>query len=191
MARIVILVGHARKETYGEALAESYACGARLAGHEVQLFVLSKLAFDPILHEGFSRPQPLEPDLEKVHGALVAADHLVIVFPLWMGNMPAILNGFIERIFQPEYCEAERRKQSFPQPLKGKSGLIVMTMGMPALAYRCWYGPHALRILRNFVLWHIGVHPTRVQLIGRVEAIGHRGRSHWLNRMEELGRRAA
>ena len=67
MARIVVIVGHARTATYCEALGESYARGARTGGHEVKLFVTSRITFDPILHEGFECVQPLEKDLSEAH----------------------------------------------------------------------------------------------------------------------------
>lgn len=92
MARIVVIVGHVRTATC-EALGESYARGARAGGHEVKLFVTSRMTFDPILHEGFERVQPLEHHLSEVHDAMLAADHLVLIFPLWLGTLPAILRG--------------------------------------------------------------------------------------------------
>jgi NAD(P)H dehydrogenase (quinone) len=60
MTRIVVIVGHVRTATYCEALGQSYARGARSGGHDVKLFLISRMTFDPILHEGFERVQPLE-----------------------------------------------------------------------------------------------------------------------------------
>ena len=104
MARISIIVGHARRDTYCEALGGAYKRGAESGGHVSEMFVLSKMSFDPILHEGFSKPQPLEPDLQAAQDAIGRADHLVLVFPLWMGSLPAILKGFLERILQPGFA---------------------------------------------------------------------------------------
>ena len=70
MSRIVIIVGHARKNAYCEALGEAYRLGAEAGGRNAALFVTSKMMFDPILHEGFIKVQPLEPDLQSAHAAL-------------------------------------------------------------------------------------------------------------------------
>jgi putative NADPH-quinone reductase len=51
---------------------------------------------------GFRAEQPLEPDLRSAYDALAACDHFVLIFPLWCGDMPALLKGFIERILQPD-----------------------------------------------------------------------------------------
>jgi NAD(P)H dehydrogenase (quinone) len=102
VANITIVVGHPAHDSYCEALGESYRRGAESAGHEVQLFVLGRMHFDPVLREGYRRKQPLEPDLIAARNAVGTCDHLVLIFPLWCGDMPAILKGFIERILQPD-----------------------------------------------------------------------------------------
>lgn len=101
MAAIAIIVGHARRDTFCEALGIAYQRGAKAGGHTAELFVLSRMNFDPILHEGFSAVQTLEPDLQAVQDAIGRAAHLVLIFPLWMGTMPAILKGFLERRLRP------------------------------------------------------------------------------------------
>jgi NAD(P)H dehydrogenase (quinone) len=142
MSKIAIIVGHARRDTYCEVLGEAYRRGAAIAGHDARLFVTSRMSFDPVLHVGFDTVQPLEPDLQSAHDAMLAADHLVLIFPLWLGTLPAIFKGFLERILQPDLVEPARLKQ-YKQVLKGKSARIVVTMGMPGLLYRWYYGAHA------------------------------------------------
>jgi NAD(P)H dehydrogenase (quinone) len=190
MARIVVIVGHARTATYCEALGESYVRGARTGGHEVKLFVTSKITFDPILHEGFECVQPLEKDLSEAHDAMLAADHLVFIFPLWLGTLPAILKGFLERVLQPDLV-APSKQQRFPKLLKGKSARVIITMGMPSVIYRWWFGAYALKMLKRNILHFLGVAPVRSLIYGNVEGVGAKGRSRWLKNVEKLGERAA
>jgi NAD(P)H dehydrogenase (quinone) len=190
MAPIVVIVGHARTATYCEALGESYVRGARAGGHEVKLVVTSKITFDPILHEGFECVQPLEKDLSDAHDAILAADHLVLIFPLWLGTLPAILKGFLECVLQPDRV-APSREQRFPKLLKGKSTRVIITMGMPSLIYRWWFGAYALKMVKRNILHFLGVAPVRSLIYGNVEGVGARGRSLWLKNVEKLGQRAA
>src|SRR5258708_13368260 len=95
MARIAIIVGHARKGSYCEALGQAYWRGARAAGHDATLFATSAMTFDPVLREGFERVQPLEPDLQSAHHAILAADHVVLIFPLWLRTLPPILQALL------------------------------------------------------------------------------------------------
>jgi putative NADPH-quinone reductase len=93
-------------------LGRAYQKGAETAGREVTFVAFSALAFDPILHNGNRTVQPREPELATAYAALAARDRLVIVFPLWCGDMPSLLKGFVERILQPDLIEREQTKHA-------------------------------------------------------------------------------
>jgi hypothetical protein len=93
MSKIMIVVGHPQRTTFCAALARAYEQGAKDSGHQVTTFMLSDMKFDPILREGYRREQSFEPDLRAAYEALAGCDHLVLIFPLWCGDMPAILKG--------------------------------------------------------------------------------------------------
>lgn len=190
MSRIAIIVGHARKDTFCEALGEAYRRGAEAGGHHVSLFVTSNMTFDPILHEGFARIQPLEPDLQAAHDAIIAADHLVLVFPLWLGTLPAIFKGFLERVLQPDLVEPSK-KGKFTKIFKGKSAHVIMTMGMPGFIYRWYYGAFALRMLKRSILGFVGVSPVRSTIHGMIETVSQEKRQSWLADAEAMGRKGA
>jgi putative NADPH-quinone reductase len=188
MAKIAIIVGHPQQQTLCEALAEAYARGATAAGHEVKLFALSRMNFDPILRDGFRREHPLEPDLQAAYDWMAASDHWVIVFPLWCGDMPALMKGFIERILQPGLIHRQGTDQAMNWRIfPGKSARVVMTMGMPTLFYRFWYGANTLRLLKRNILHFIGIKPVRETLFGMVADVPTDKRLDWLKQMEALG----
>lgn len=189
MARIAIVVGHALTGTYCEALAEGYRRGAVEAGHQTALINTATMSFDPVLRGGYRTLQPLEPELRAAHDAIVAADHLVFIFPLWLGTLPAIFKGFLERVIQPDIFEAAKSGH-FVTPWKGKSVRIVMTMGMPGFVYRWYYGAHALKMLRRNILAFLGAGPIRSTIYGTIEGVTPERRARWITDMETLGRRA-
>ena len=191
MTRIAIVVGHARRDTYCEALAKAYRRGAEGAGHVVELHVLSKMTFDPILHNGFKSAQTLEPDLQAAQDAIGRANHLVLIFPLWMGTMPAILKGFLERVLQPGFAMAVDDGYTRYKPLlKGKSARVIITMAAPALVYRWWLGAHTLKALKNSILGFVGIRPVRSTILGMVDITTDAKRHRWLDEVEGLGRGA-
>jgi putative NADPH-quinone reductase len=158
----------------------------------VNLFSLANMAFDPILHHGYRREQPLEPDLRAAYGALTACDHLVLVFPLWCGDMPALLKGFLERILQPDLIARANTENAMNWSIfQNKTARIVMTMGMPVSIYRYWYGGHALKLLARNILNFIGIKPVRSTLFGMVGTAKAEQRDRWLNEVRTLGRQAA
>ncbi len=189
MARIAIIVGHSRTGTFCEALGEAYRKGAAAGGHHADLFVTARMSFDPILREGYERIQPLEPDLQTAHDAIMAADHMILIFPLWLGGMPAIMKGFLERVLQPE-IQPSGKAGRFATPLKGKSAHILVPMGMPGFVYRWWFGPSEIKILKHNILGFIGAAPVRSTIFGNIEGVGAEGRARWLRETEDLGRRA-
>jgi NAD(P)H dehydrogenase (quinone) len=190
MATIAIIVGHPQRTTFCEALAEAYRRGAESAGHTVRLFKLAEMQFDPILREGYRKEQPLEPDLKSAYDSLAASDHWVWIFPLWCGDMPAILKGFIERILQPDLIRRQGTENAMNWRIfENKSARIVMTMGMPVTVYRFWYGPHALKLLKRNILNFIGVKPVRDTLIGMIADSSSAQRDAWLRQAEAMGQR--
>ncbi|MDX2204612.1 MAG: NAD(P)H-dependent oxidoreductase [Hyphomicrobiaceae bacterium] len=190
MRRVAIIVGHARQGTYCEALGHAYKRGAEAGGAAASLFVTSRMRFDPVLHEGFERIQPLEPDLGAAREALHAADHVVIIFPLWLGTLPSLLKAFLERVLQPDLVEPAKTGK-FVQVLKGKSARVIVTMGMPAFVYRWWFGAHAVRMLKHNILGFMGVKPVATSIFGSIEGIGQEGRARRLAEVEAMGRRIA
>ena len=191
MSKIAIVVGNPLTGSYCEALGKAYQRDAESGGHEAELFALAHMKFDAILREGYRREQPLEPDLVAARQALQASDHLVFVFPLWCGDMPAIMKGFIERVLQPDLLaiQANHGKATW-KIFKGKSARVIMTMGMPGWFYRWYYGAHALKLLKRNVLHFTGVSPVRSSVYGMIEAVGDEKRKEWLREVEALGHQA-
>jgi putative NADPH-quinone reductase len=192
MARIAVVVGHPQPATLCAALGRAYAEGARRGGHDVQLFALADMTFDPILREGYRKEQKLEPDLFAAYAALAACDHWVLVFPLWCGDMPALLKGFIERILQPDLIARQGSEHAMNWHIfSNKTARIVMTMAMPVSIYRWFYRGHALKLLTRNILHFIGIKPVRHTLYGMVATSKPEQRERWLDEMRNLGQRAA
>ena len=192
MTKIAIVVGNPMRDSYSEALGQAYLRGAQSGGHEAKLFMLARMNFDAILREGYRREQPLEPDLVAARQALKASDHLVFVFPLWCGDMPALMKGFIERVLQPDLLAIQgSHDRASWSILKGKSARIIMTMGMPGWFYWWYFGAHALKLLKRNILHFTGVSPVRSTVYGMVVGVGDEKRKQWLREVEALGHQAS
>ena len=192
MTKIAIVVGNPMRDSYSEALGQAYLRGAQSGGHEAELFMLARMNFDAILREGYRREQPLEPDLVAARQALKTSDHLVFVFPLWCGDMPALMKGFIERVLQPDLLAIQgSHDRASWSILKGKSARIIMTMGMPGWFYWWYFGAHALKLLKRNILHFTGVSPVRSTVYGMVVGVGDEKRKQWLREVEALGHQAS
>jgi len=190
LTRILILQGHPdpAPERFCRALAAAYADGATDAGHEVRRIDLATLGFDLLRTKEDHDHGAIPPVLAEAQQAVAWADHIVIVFPLWLGGMPALLKGFLEQVLRPGF--AYRVEGGWQRLLKGRSARIIVTMGMPALAYRFWFGGHGVKLLERSILRFVGIKPVATTLIGDVETMADDKRRKWLERLHDLGRRA-
>ena len=116
------------------------------------------------------------------------AEHWVFLFPLWHGTMPALLKGFLEHMFRPGFA-MEYREKRFPKGLlAGHSARIIVTMGMPVLFYRWYFGAYGLRGFERSMLSFAGIKPIRECLFGLAFA-DEQKRARWLEDLRKCGRR--
>jgi putative NADPH-quinone reductase len=191
MKTIAIIQGHpdAAVRHFGHALADAYAEAARSAGHSVTIIDVARLEF-PLLRnkEDFEGGVP-PASIQAAQDIIQHAQHLVIFYPLWLGAMPALLKGFLEQLFRPAFVsDGTNLQMSRRRKLVGKSARIVVTMGMPALIYRWYFGAHSLKSLERNILGFCGIGPIKENLIGMVEAPDGRRREEWLERIRKFGR---
>ncbi len=187
--RVVVVQGHPDPAGghYAHALADAYAEGAQAAGHEVRRIDVARLDF-PVLrskqeHESRSVPAAIRESQETIRWA----SHIVILYPLWLGEMPALLKAYLEQLLRPGFAY-QIDKGHIQKFLSGKSARIVVTMGMPAVVYRWYFGAHSLKALQRSILGFVGIKPVRATLIGMVEGQSNAKRQGWLEQLRILGR---
>lgn len=188
--RILVILGHPDTRSLGAALATQYVRGAKASGATVRRLDLAKLKFDPVLHQGYKVIQPLEPDLLRAQRWITWAEHLVFVYPMWWGSMPALMKGFIDRTFHPGFAF------KFPSPdavlwdklLSGRSARIILTCDGPPLALRLLYNNPAIEAMKGMTLEFCGVSPVHVTQVGPVKRATPARMHLWQLKVEELGR---
>jgi putative NADPH-quinone reductase len=171
-------------------LADAYAEGAKAAGHSVERIGVAELDFPLLRTKESFETGGIPVSLAPCQDAIARADHLLIIYPLWLGEMPAILKAFFEQTFRPGFAYAMGAK-GWTRKLSGKSARIVVTIGMPPIFYRWYFGAHGLKCLKRSILGFCGIGPIRDSLFGMVEAASPATRAKWLEKMRALGRAAA
>ncbi|ETT69164.1 NAD(P)H-dependent oxidoreductase [Paenibacillus sp. FSL H8-0457] len=192
MKKILIIQGNPIENSYGRQLAEAYARGAAESGAEVRQLVLAEMEFDLNLSGGYKGKQPLEPDLQEAQELIAWADHLVFVYPNWWGGMPALLKGFIDRVFLPGFAFKYRRNSPLPeQLLKGKTARLIVTMDSPYVYYRFYLGQPGHQMMKHSILKFCGVGTVRATNITQLRKMPETARSQWLERVQRMGRKLA
>ncbi|HEY0917281.1 MAG TPA: NAD(P)H-dependent oxidoreductase [Solimonas sp.] len=191
-SRVLVILAHPAEDSLCHALAASYADGARQSGAEVRRLDLGGLSFDPILRQGYREAQPLEPDLAAAQQELLWAQHLVFVYPIWWGAMPALLKGFLDRVLLPGFAFRYRRDSVWwDRLLAGRSAQLITTMDTPPWYYRWLYRQPGHEQMRRTVLEFCGIHPVRVKSFGPVRSAKPEQRARWLEWARRQGGRQA
>jgi len=188
---ILIIDGHpdCKADHYVHALSAAYRDGARAGGHQVRGIVVSELWF-PVLRtsEDFQTGTPTDA-IRKAQEWLVWADHVVILFPLWLGSMPALLKAFFEQLLRPGFAFTPTEGRLFPRAkrLAGRSARVIVTTGMPGWYYRWYFRAHSVKSLKRNILRACGLSPVRMSILGAVETATQADRGGWLSRVHRLG----
>jgi putative NADPH-quinone reductase len=191
--RILLVNGHPdpRPDRLCSALASAYAEGASAAGHTVQRVEVGALDLPPINSqvEFMAEPSPGVADLQQ---ALRDADHLVLIYPLWLGAPPAVFKAFLEQVFRYGVAlSAPGEAKGLKGLLDGRSARVIVTMGMPGFVFRLAFFAHGLKCVSRGVLWVSGFRPIRETAFGPAEGRDPRQRLQWLARTRRLGAAAA
>ena len=187
---ILIINGHPLQDSFCSALGEAYREGAEKNGSCSQIVFLSELNFDPLLRHGYRKSQPLEPDLKKTQELIRWAEHLVIVYPVWWGSMPALLKGFIDRTFLPHFAFSYQKGSLLPKKLlQGRSASLLTTLDSPPLLHSLLFKKPGIQSLKKSVLQFSGFHPVRVKMFGPIRNSSLSRREKWLKKASNLGHR--
>jgi len=187
--RILVILGHpSTGSTYCRALWAAYSEAAKAAGHAVRRLDVSSLEFPWIRDKQQFHEETPPPAILAGQQDLAWAQHVVIVYPLWLGLPPAHFKAFLEQLLRPGFAHVAKEGGLPKGALRGKSARLFVTMGMPAPAYRWFFLAHGHRALKRNVLAFCGIGPIRDCFIGGVEAKDPARRGRWLAKAAELGR---
>lgn len=191
--RILLIQGHPDPGSrhLGHVLEDAYAAGAEHAGHDVRRVCVADLDFPLLRSQQDWEHGPLPASLELAQAHIAWAQHLVLFFPLWLGDMPAVLKGFLEQVARPGFALLPEGDNPMGRKgLKGRSARVVVTMGMPALLYRWYFRAHSVKSLERNILGFVGIAPIHETLIGLVDRLDAQGVARLQTKMSRLGAQA-
>ncbi len=194
--RVLLVLSHPVRESFAHAVQRSAVRGLKRAGHEVRVLDLYAIGFDPVMSAedrlSYHTPGENEQPVTEHLGHLRWAEGLVFVYPTWWYSMPAMLKGWIDRVWVPH---ATFELPEGLAPIKGRLHNIRLvgafsTYGSPWWWVRFVIGDPGRRIVlrgvkplchprcRTFWLGHYrmdsSMPESRARFLGRVEALAAR-----------------
>ena len=188
MKRMLVINGNPKKNSLCRALAESYAAGAQKSGCQVDVEHVADFEFDPILKSGYESTQTLEDSLADLKNKIEKAEHVVIVYPVWWGSVPAGLKGILDRVLLPGFAFKYEKGDVLPKRLlKGRTARIILTMDTPVWYYKLVYGAPATKMMKKTVLEFCGFSPVKVTQFGSVLKSSEKQRQKWVAKVNRQG----
>ena len=188
--KVHIVFAHPERRSYGGRLLDTAEATLREAGHEVSVSDLYGMGFNPLagpadfatrrfsdrLH--YDREQKhaiahdgLAPDIRAELDRVLWCDMLILQFPLWWFSVPAMMKGWIDRVFVNGIAYGAGKKMD-QGGLRGRTAMLTLTTGCyPGMAepdglvgdmnVNLWPLQHGtlaftgLRVLPPFVAWSV------------------------------------
>lgn len=136
--KIAVIHTHPNPDSFTYSLREAVVSQLQELGHQVQDRDLYTLQFDPVLSlEEFadSKSGQYREDVRAEQAYIQWADYLIFIYPLWWGTMPALLKGYIDRVFAYGFAY-EVADGEVKQLLTAKKVILITTMGNSDRHYR-------------------------------------------------------
>lgn len=133
----LIVYAHPNPESLNHAILETSVRTLKQNGHEVVVRDLYALDFQPILKPAdiaAMRAGQTPPDIKAEQEFITQADVLCFIYPIWWAGIPAILKGYIDRVFSYGFAYGTG-EAGIIKMLTGKKGLIINTHGTPKDIY--------------------------------------------------------
>ncbi|WP_322535967.1 NAD(P)H-dependent oxidoreductase [Bacillus altitudinis] len=140
---------------------------------EVRIIDLYQDKFDPVLifnEEKKRRDMHKDPEIQEYQEKIKWADNIVFVYPIWWGRPPAMLLGFIDRMFAANFAYRQTGGLLPEGLLKGKRAVCVSTMQGPT-HYPFFFLQNAHKVLmKRALLQYVGIKPVKFFEFGMMES---------------------
>lgn len=188
MKNILIINGHPNKESYNYALHQAYKRGLQNKGNcHIEEILVADLQFNLNLSKGYSMGITMENDLLNAQNKIKKADHLVWIYPLWWGMMPALLKGFIDRVFVPGFAfKYHHHDSKWDKLLSGKTTEIICSIDYPVFLFKWFFGEGGVKVMRKMVLEFCGLKVSKTTYVGPIKTSSENQRINWLKMIEKM-----
>jgi putative NADPH-quinone reductase len=186
--RVMITVDHPWEGSFNFALLRAVECGLQWAKADIDILVLNTDNFNPVMTceelAVYTKGQYLDPKVGEYQQRILQADHLIYIFPVWWEVMPALMKGFFDKVFLPDWAFAEA--DASPKLAHIKTGTAITTMGAPK---PIWTSVEA--VLCKGILEFCGVQRTQWINYCTPSLVSSETRASWLADVEAYARNLA
>jgi putative NADPH-quinone reductase len=188
--KVFVIVAHPNIKSFNRAIADTAVRKLRRNGHEVIFHDLYEERFDPVLpEEEIPQGVLLKPSIETHCAEAASAGGFMIVHPNWWGQPPAIMKGWIDRVFRPgvayEFEEGDGGEGIPRGLLKANVAIVFNTSNTPGEREMNVFGDPLEALWKNCIFGLCGVKNFHRRMFGVVVTSTRKQREMWLKEVEE------
>jgi NAD(P)H dehydrogenase (quinone) len=134
----LIVYAHPFEDSFNHAILESAVAALESKGHSVVVRDLYAIGFNPVLSpKDFKelRSGHTPEDIATEQAYIKKVDAITFIYPLWWTGLPAILQGYIDRVFAYGFAYQYNKEGMVEGLLAGKKGVMITTHGTPNMYY--------------------------------------------------------
>lgn len=172
---VLVIYTHPHKKSLNGAFLEKTLKGldSNQSVKNVELLDLYEERFDPLLifnDEIKRRDMYKDPSMEKYRAQITKADAVIFIYPIWWGRPPAMLLGYIDKLFASGFAFKQEPGKIMPEGLlKGKKTICISTMKGPT-AYPRFFLSNAHKVLMKKALFsYVGINNVKFFEFGSME----------------------
>ncbi|WP_411349835.1 NAD(P)H-dependent oxidoreductase [Paenibacillus sp. WLX2291] len=183
----LIVYAHSNVESLNHSILETTVRALEEQGHEVVVRDLYALGFNPVFTPEDSaamRAGQTPVDIQTEQEYIRNADVITFIHPVWWTGLPAILKGYVDRVFAYGFAYASD-ENGIVQLLKGKQGLIISTHGTPKEVYDSIGMTDGLKITSDAgIFGFVGIESVGHLLFGSIGYLDEAGYQGILNEVD-------
>jgi NAD(P)H dehydrogenase (quinone) len=189
--KVSVILAHPKKGSFNHAVANAVVNEIVANGHTVFFHDLYEEKFDPILPTAeIARDAFLPSDIQAHCREISQVDGIVIIHPNWWGQPPAILKGWIDRVFRPgvayEFIEEDKGEGIPNGLLKAKFALVFNTSNTPTEREKSVFGDPLEALWRKCIFELCGVTNFYRRMFNIIVISSERERESWLTESREI-----
>jgi len=180
-----VIYAHPNPNSFNGAILNQVIKALEDGKHFYDVIDLYRDRFDPVLlfdEKKRRSDMKRDPETAEYRRIVKNADHLIFIYPLWWGGMPAIMKGFIDRVFAAG--EAYTYQGKLPKGLlKARTASVYYTADAPSWYLRFWRRDADWVTVKDVMLKFCGVRRVRRLLFAGVKDSSEEKRTQWLDRV--------
>ncbi|MBW3019860.1 NAD(P)H-dependent oxidoreductase [Candidatus Woesearchaeota archaeon] len=156
--KALIIYSHPNHKGHNGYILKQVESNLKKSNVDYEVLDLYKLNFNPVLSDDelYTHRGSIKSEETLSYQKLIKKyQNLIFIYPTWWNAMPAILKGFIDKVFTAGF--AFKYVGKFPKPLLKGRAVVFTTTGAPSLLYRIFQRGVSIKLISKYTLGFCGI----------------------------------